>query len=127
MGGGIDKRIGMTAGTVVGAAGGYDTAVIRSIGRIMDGLPGCPVTAGAIAAGSKVLGIGAIDGNQAAVGIMTGATGVMGVGCRAHQGIVMAVGTVSGANLDQTAVIRGNGRMGGCPTQSMTGFTVAGS
>ena len=56
---------------------------------------------------------------------MTAGAGVMGLGCRTDQGVVVAVGTTGRTNGDQTAVVEVGGRMQRIPVAAMAGRTVA--
>ena len=112
----------MTAGAVIGAARGHNTAVVRCGG--MQCTPVGAVTGGAVAAGGEVLANR--GASQAAVRIVTAGAAVVGVAGSTPQGVVMAVCTGSRCHLYQGAVIRGVGGMGRRPTVRMTGLTVAG-
>jgi hypothetical protein len=91
-GGGADKCILMTVYTTRGAAGGYQSAVIR--GRGMDRAPRRAVTACTVATRGEVLGVGAVRRYQAAVGIMTVHTTRMRIRCCTPKRVVMARSTV---------------------------------
>ena len=56
---------------------------------------------------------------------MTAGAGVVGVGCRAHQGVVMAAGAAGAANGHEAAMVEGGGRMQRIPGAAVAAGTVA--
>ena len=122
VGGGIGQRISVTADTVISRSGCHQVAVINH----MDRVPGGSVTRGAIATGTEGLRIGAVGGNQAAVGLMTAGAGVVSIRCGAGQRAVgMTGGAIGQCDLNQSGVSRGIGGVCCFPTRIMTGGTVA--
>ena len=108
----------MTIGTAA-AADGDDPAVIG--GDRVDCFPAAAVTGGTIATRGKVLTDR--DAAQGAVGVVTAAAGVVRFVRTADQGVVVTVGTVARADLDQAAVIRRVDDMSRFPTAAVTGGT----
>ena len=94
----------------------------------MERAPAGAVTAGAVAAGSKGLAVGAVGRYQAAVAVMAGRTGVVYFRIRIvgkRRRIVVTAGAVGRCNLDQRVMARGIDCMGGHPCRRVTGLTVA--
>ena len=65
--------------------------------RCVQSVPGPRMTAGAVA-GGRLAGCQADQG--AGAGVVTAAAGVVGRGCGADQGVVVAVGAAGGADGD---------------------------
>ena len=62
---------------------------------------------------------------EAAVSIVAAGTSSVGIGCAAEQSVIVTAGTAGRCNLNQIAVVRGVGGMGGFPTAGMTAGTIA--
>jgi len=123
----IDQGVGMTARAVVGAGCRDQAAVIRRCR--MQPAPVGTVTGGAVAAGDEVQTHN--GDNQAAVGVVTVATGAMHFGVSVvgqRRRIAVTACTLSRAHLDQR-VVRGEVvvvvEVRALPTQGMAGLAVA--
>ncbi len=81
-------------------------------------------------AGRAVAGSGLADGRAdqgAGGGVMTADAGVVGLGCRTDQGVVVAARTVGRTDGDDAAVVGDGGRMQRLPAAGVAGGAVAGS
>jgi len=116
------QGIFVTAGTVVGAGGCHQSAVIRSSG--MDDTPHAAMTGRAVASGSEILLIGAVSGHQGTIAGVTGHTTSMGLQCDTVKGVVMTAGTAGRGYLYQCAVVRSTGGVGCFPSVGVTGRAV---
>ena len=118
---GADQSVIVAVRTASGAGYGDDTTVNRRIH--VQGIPVASMTGRTVAAGKH--GFTKRQALEAAVCVVTGRTGVMGVRCTAVQGVVMTAGTVGRCNLNQVTVIRNVGGMGHIKTVGMTGRTIS--
>jgi len=117
---GADQSVIVTGGTG-GAAHSNDATVNRGIH--VQGIPVTGMTGRTVATGKH--GLTKRQALEAAVGIVTGGTGVMGAGRCAVQGVIMTAGTGGSGNLNQVAVIRNVGDMDRIKAIGMTGGTIA--
>lgn len=129
----------MTSGTaIVGIGGGADQGVVVAAATAggcnsdnpavvwccdVSRFPGPAMTAGTVAAAGQ--GLTNSQAAEAAVGIVTAGTGVMGIGCAAEQGVVVTAATAGRGNLNQIAVVRDAGRMGEVKAAGVTAGAVS--
>ena len=116
---GTDQSVVVTVST----AGGTNLNQSAVVGDGVQAVPVAGMTSRTVATSKE--GFIKRKALEAAVSIVTAGTSSVGVGCAAEQSVIVTAGTAGRCNLNQIAVVRGVGGMGGFPTAGMTAGTIA--